>query len=434
MKALLVILDGLGDRTFPELENNTPLQFAPTPNLDKLAEQGMNGLMYSLSPGFAPATELAHFTLFGHPRSDFPGRAVFETIGEGLELGFEEVVLRASFVSVEEEGEKLIVVDRMLGVTENILSELAEEIVENKFGTLGFKYVYNSQRQGILFLKGNASKYVSDSDPFTVGKPISKVRALEEATDYKKAVQTADSINQFLRWVYRKLDNHPLNKRRRERGLRPINFLVTRWVGLRKKIPLFYEMYGFKGASVASGAMLKGLMSEMGLDFIEALSPDDQQLDLEQRLKTAVHVLESEYDFVHVHTKLPDEAAHTKNPKFKAEVIEKLDKAFGLLLEDGFIPKDVLVVVTSDHSTPSSGELIHSGEPVPVLFIGATVRVDNVREFNEISCTKGALGQITGDDLMRLILNFTDRIKYSGSRLTAKNLPYYPINIDFLEK
>jgi len=434
MKALLVILDGLGDRTFPELENSTPLQFAPTPNLDKLASLGMNGLMYSLSPGFAPATELAHFTLFGHLQSDFPGRAVFETIGEGLELNFEEVVLRASFVSVEEEDEKLIVVDRMLDTTEDILSQLAGEIVENEFGKLGFKYVYNSQRQGILFLKGGASKYVSDSDPFTVGKPISKVRALEEATDQKKAIQTADSINQFLRWVYRKLDNHPLNKERRKKGLRPINFLVTRWVGLRKKLPLFYEMHGFKGASVSSGAMLKGLMSEMGLDFIEAQSSSDQQQDMEQRLKTAVQALESEYDFVHVHTKLPDEAAHTKNPGFKAKVIEKLDKAFGLLLQDDFIPEDVLVVITSDHSTPSSGELIHSGEPVPVLFVGDTVRVDKIKEFNEIACLNGALGQIAGNDLMRLILNFTDRIKYSGSRLTAKNLPYYPININFLEK
>jgi len=33
-KTLLVVLDGLGDRSVPELNNQTPLEAASTPNFD----------------------------------------------------------------------------------------------------------------------------------------------------------------------------------------------------------------------------------------------------------------------------------------------------------------------------------------------------------------------------------------------------------------
>lgn len=51
-----------------------------------------------------------------------------------------------------------------------------------------------------------------------------------------------------------------------------------------------------------------------------------------------------------------------------------IGQAIGPLLED----PDLLIVVTADHSTPSAGQLIHSGEPVPLLFHGEGVRRDSV--------------------------------------------------------
>ncbi len=434
MKTLLVVLDGLGDRTAPEIRYKTPLQFASTPNLDKLAALGMNGLMYSLSPGIAPATELAHFVLFGYSLSYFPGRAVFEAIGEGLDLNDKDIVLRASFASVEEKKGNLVVVDRVMEAGEQILSELAHEIRQKKYGEIVFEFVYNSRRQGILFLKGKASQHIIDSDPFANDRPVLKVKAFKETKEREKAVRTAEYLNQFLRWVYFKLDNHPLNEERRNKGLKPINFLVTKWAGLRRRIPSFYRMYGFKGATVSSGPMFKGLASEIGLDFLEARNLGQTTQDLDSRLGIAKDALKGEYDFVHVHTKAADEAAHKKDPILKVKVIEELDSAFSSIVSDDFLRDDILTVITSDHSTPSSGSLIHSGEPVPIVFTGSNVRRDDVKEFNEIACLSGGLGQIAGCDLMLLILNFSDRIKYFGSRLTAKDVPYYPVDTDFLEK
>ena len=51
--------------------------------------------------------------------------------------------------------------------------------------------------------------------------------------------------------------------------------------------------------------------------------------------------------------------------------------------------------------------------------VGKTVGVDNITQFDEASCINGMLGVIRGEDIMPLILNYTDRIKYLGSRYSA---------------
>ena len=40
-------MDGMGDRPLKELDYQTPLQAANTPNMDKMAEEGINGIMDS---------------------------------------------------------------------------------------------------------------------------------------------------------------------------------------------------------------------------------------------------------------------------------------------------------------------------------------------------------------------------------------------------
>ncbi len=62
-----------------------------------------------------------------------------------------------------------------------------------------------------------------------------------------------------------------------------------------------------------------------------------------------------------------------------------------------------------DHSSAASGGLIHSGEPVPVMFIGDGIRRDNVTQFDEVNVAGGALGFLRGDEILHMILNHLDR-------------------------
>ena len=52
-KCILILLDGLGDRAYVNLGHKTPLQAAETPNFDRLARLGSNGLFHGKRQGLA---------------------------------------------------------------------------------------------------------------------------------------------------------------------------------------------------------------------------------------------------------------------------------------------------------------------------------------------------------------------------------------------
>src|ERR671927_52421 len=83
---VVVLLDGLADRAHDALGGKTGVEAARTPNLDALCAAGSCGLLYAIGPGRAPSSEVAHWSMLGYRPDEFPGRAVFEALGRGLEL------------------------------------------------------------------------------------------------------------------------------------------------------------------------------------------------------------------------------------------------------------------------------------------------------------------------------------------------------------
>src|SRR5207244_12915684 len=88
---VLILLDGLGDRAHDVLGGRTGNEAAKTPTLDRLCERGSCGVLYAVGPGRAPSSEVAHWSLLGYRPDEFPGRAVFEAVGRGPEVGPEDV-------------------------------------------------------------------------------------------------------------------------------------------------------------------------------------------------------------------------------------------------------------------------------------------------------------------------------------------------------
>lgn len=426
MRVLLVILDGLADRCWPELDNKTPLEAAHTPNLDKLASMGLTGLLQPLGRGLAPGSEIAHFVIFGYPLEEYPGRAVFEAAGEDMLLSTDEVVYRGLFSSVEEKEGRLQVIRRFMGIDDESCRALSEEISHFEKDGVTCEFIFSSRQEGILYLRGEASEDVTDADPYIENLPVVKVEPLEDAREPEKAAKTASCLNSYLSMVYHRLSNHPINTKRREEGLPPSNFLLIKWCGRKRNLIPFEKLHGFKAASVSSGNMYKGLAAELGMDWLGVKYLPSWSDDLLNRLKVAEKALKDGYEFIHVHTKGPDEAAHKKNPKLKRDVIKELDKGLGYLFESGLLSDENLVIVTGDHGTPSGTTLLHSGEAVPILMLGRNAWADDVKYFNEKSCIYGGLGRIDGKDMMPTILNLTDRIKYHSAKLQPFNGIYWP--------
>jgi 2,3-bisphosphoglycerate-independent phosphoglycerate mutase len=426
MRCILLVLDGLGDKGHPCFENMTPLKVAYTPNLDHLASLGMNGLYHSYLQGTAMPSELAHFIMFGYDIHEFPGRGLIEAVGEGVTVNDGEVALLARIFSVNLEDGVLVLKKENPTLDRRTCQILQEEIRTFHKDGVEMEFVPTKGIGGILILRGDVSANITDSNPIYEGRPLMEVTPLEGKEEEKCAVKTASVLNNYLKWCYHTLSKHPINKERCQKGLLPINAVGTQRAGMRRCIIPFREKWGLRGLSVSSGSIYHGLCSLLKIEIHKAKETDSLEVNLLERLKIAKEAVD--FEFIHVHTKAPDEAAHTRKAEHKKAIIESLDRALSYAISDIITDDDILFVVASDHSTASAGDMIHSGETVPLTMVGKYTRRDDVSEFNEISCARGGLGLVRGKELMYLILNFLDRGKLWGLMDSPTNQPFFPGN------
>lgn len=424
MRCILLLLDGLGDRSHTILNGKTPLQAAHTPNLDKIASIGMNGLFHAHLQGTALPSELAHFLMFGYRMEEFPGRGVVEALGEGLDIREGDVALLARIFSVAQEREVLVLRHEDPDLDRHSCTVLHAAVRSFTRHGIEAEFFPTKGIGGILRLRGEVSRFVSDSNPITEGRPLMEVLPLRAREDDPRARNTARFLNDYLRWSYRTLSDHPLNRKRSQEGLPPINAVGTQRAGMLTALPSFTETCGLRGLLIASGAVYHGLGRVIGMDTCTVRDTGDAAGDLRQRLEIACQA--TEYDFIHVHTKVIDEAGHTSNPLAKKQVIESIDTALGYALEEIIPNEELLFIVTADHSTASSGTMIHTGETVPLAMTGKYIRRDGVEKFDEISCACGGLSLVRGRELIYLVLNFLDRGKLWGLMDSPDDQPFTP--------
>lgn len=431
-KCILILLDGLGDRSFPELGHQTPLQAAETPVLDELSARGANGLYHAALLGQALPSENAHFTMFGYDMEEFPGRGALEALGAGINLEKDEVALLSHFVSLSESRGNLILEKGKPELSADEIAILADTI--RYYETDGIKIRFHSTGgiRGIVSLCGDVVPFVTDSDPITEAMPLIEVTPWLSHINSAAAKKTAAGLKSYLVQAYRRLENHTLNRSRRAEGKVVVNGLVTQRAGRLKSVTPFTERYGLRGISLASGLVYRGLSAYLGIELEKVVDTGNPGKDIAERLELARGFLDN-FDFIHIHTKAPDEAAHTKDPLYKKAVIESLDRGIGRAIAPILADPDIFVIVTSDHSTPSAGPLIHSGESVPIMFWGSGVRRDRVDRFDEVSVVSGALGVIRGMELMYLILNHLDRAKLHGIMDTPVDQPFWPGSYEFFQ-
>ena len=403
-KVILIVCDGLGDRPIPELGNLTPLESAKTPNLDKLAERSITGLMDPIGVGIRPGSDVSHLSILGYDsREYYHGRGPIEAAGVGIDLQKGDIAFRGNLGTVDEH---LVIKDRRAGRIES-----TAELIKDIDGTVidGVKFILKpgtAHRVGVVMRGNNLSSKISDSDPHEVGQNVRKVLSLDNS---KEAKFTADVLNKFLDKSHKILKEHPFNKKRIKDGLLPGNYLLLRGAGYVADIPPFEKRYELKAACVAGAGLYKGISRLLGMDVINVEGATGlPNTNVRAKLETAKNFLDK-YDFVFVHIKAADSLGEDGNFVEKKKFIEKIDSAMEVLLD-----VDALVVVTADHSTPCELKM-HSGDPVPILMCGRGIRKDSVNKFGERDCANGGLGRIKGLDVMNEILNIIGKAHLQGA-------------------
>ena len=439
MRLLVIYFDGLGDRPAPELDGKTPLEAARTPNLDRLAAEGINGLVHAKSPGYALGSPLALHLMFGYPEADFPDRGPLLARARAFDAADGEVVLAARFASAVPEAGGPRLTLRFVREREQACAALAEAIATHEVGGFTFRYVYAGRGDGNLFISGGdtggggggASPDITDTDPLALDLPVLRARPRAEAADPAAAARTAEALNGYLRWAHGELAAHPHS--RVDAGQPSINFVITKWAGAKPRYEPFEQRWGMRAASLPDEEVVSGLLLEMGFQ-VEQLDSSDPRADLQRRLARARQRLDEGFEFVHVHTKYPDPMSHDNEPLRCRDAIEQLDAAMEYYWRELAGDDDLVTVLTTDHSTPSvwahqpRGQFFdqHGGEPGPITIRGGNVRVDAVSEAGERPAAAGGLGHLRGEDFMPVLLNAAERTNLWEMRPTPVHRPYVP--------
>ncbi|WP_202318763.1 2,3-bisphosphoglycerate-independent phosphoglycerate mutase [Archaeoglobus neptunius] len=407
MPVLLVIIDGLSDRP---VEGKTPLSVAKKPNLDSIAEMGINGIMDTIAPGIRPGSDTSHLALLGYdPHRYYTGRGPIEAAGVGIDVKPGDVAFRVNFATVEGEGSIFdkVVTDRRAGRIQNT-EELIMAIRENVSLPVEFLIERGTGHRAALVLRGEGlSDRITDTDPKTVGKRVKRCKALDTAAE-----RTAEIVNEFMQKAHEVLDRHPLNEKRAEMGLPKANALLIRGSGVTPHVPSFSEKFGLRLAVIAATALIKGVGRIVGG---EVITPEgatgNRYTDIGAKIRAAKEAVKR-YDVVLLHFKATDELGHDGDFEGKRDFIEKLDRHISDLLE---LDRDEnCLIITADHSTPVKvGE--HTADPVPVVILHEDVRVDEVRHFSEFEAYKGGLCRIRGGDLLNIALDLLNIVKKFGA-------------------
>ncbi len=412
MKRLLyVCLDGLGDDPVPELDDRTPLEAAPTPNLDLLARRGRTGTVVTVGPGIAPESDIAVFAILGYdPSEEHPGRGVIEAIGAGMEFRDGDLAHRVNFATADWPR----IVDRRVGrdLSSEEARALAEEVNE-KLRLPGATFTLRAtvEHRGALVIRTEdgspLSAAITNTDPAyrkegSLGVALEtfepEVARAEPLEDTEAARRAAELTNAFVEGSAKILDASEINVRRRAAGKLPANLILTRDAGdHRPALQPIRDRFGPSWGCFVEMPVERGIAILLGMAPVDVPRLADEEA-YARWATLAAEALEG-YDALYVHLKGPDVPAHDGRAGDKRDVIATIDAAFFGEVLPRLDPDRTIVVVTADHAT-SCVRKAHTADPVPLLVWGGGVSPDGVEAFGERACATGAIGEIRGTDIL----------------------------------
>ncbi len=387
-RIVMLVLDGLGGLP-REPGGPTELEFARTPNLDRLATESMLGLSAPIGNGLTPGSGPGHMALFGYdPVRFLIGRGVLEALGIGFALTPADLAARGNFCTVDAE---MRITDRRAGrIPTEKCTELVEKLRAIRLpGVEIFVEPVQDYRFALIFRGPGLSARLNETDPQKTGVPPLPVAA--QAEEARPAAELAN------RWI--------AAAREILKAERPANMVTLRGWATEPGLPRFAEVYKLKAQALAVYPMYKGLAMLVGMDVLQGLRHLEDQLEALRKNWTT-------YDFFFVHYKYTDSRGEDGNFEAKAAEIEKVDAVIPRILA---LKPDVLIV-TGDHSTPAVWKA-HSWHPVPTLIYapGCSRRNDQVAGFGETECLRGVLGQFPAVDLMPMALAYAGRMAKFGA-------------------
>lgn len=401
MKTLIILGDGMADEPIEALGGKTPLQYAETPYMDKLAKLGVTGRLKTVADGFHPGSEVANMAVLGYDLPTvYEGRGVLEAASIGYELKPGEMAMRCNLVCVEGD----ILKNHSSG---HITTQEADQLIRflnEKLGSDRVRFYTGVSYRHLLVIKGG-DKRLDCTPPHDV--PLHPFRPLMVKAEVPEAQETADLLNELILKSQEILSNHPVNLKRIALGKDPANSIWPWSPGYRPAMQTMQEMYGFKGGSVISAVdLIRGIGVYAGLKVITVEGATGlYDTNYEGKAQAALEALKTD-DFVYLHIEASDEAGHEGDVELKIKTIENLDKrAIGIIYEAlKEWDEPVAIAVLPDHPTPCSIRT-HTNIPVPFLIYKPGQEADSVIRFDEYAVENGKYGILEKNQFIKELLS-----------------------------
>ncbi|MDR2569369.1 MAG: cofactor-independent phosphoglycerate mutase [Oscillospiraceae bacterium] len=416
MKYLLVIGDGMADDPIPELDGKTALQYAKIPTMDKLASAGVIGTVLTVPEGMPAGSDTAMLSIFGYdPNCFYSGRAPIEAVAAGISLSSGDIAYRCNMITIED-GDIPFEEKKILSHSADAISaDESDALIRDLFEMPDFSKAAKSAK--IKIYPGSSFRHLAvqsssgiidmiltpphDHLGESLGRHLPKDKAKQDIevtnepcnkrivkrTDNKSCAAILDSL---IRLSHDLLDDHPINKKRREEGKLPANCIWFWAEGTAIELPNFEKRYGKSGSVISAVPLCRGIAMLIGLErIIVEGATGELYTNYEGKVNAAIKALKTK-DFVTVHIEAPDECTHNGELKGKVQAIKWVDsKVIKVLLEKLEENKtDFRMLVMSDHRTLISTRG-HDGGPVPYILYDSRYDSENKLCFNEEDAKHG---------------------------------------------
>ncbi|MBC7834454.1 MAG: 2,3-bisphosphoglycerate-independent phosphoglycerate mutase [Phycisphaerales bacterium] len=430
MKYAIIIADGAADFPLPELNGQTPLEAARTPNLDRLARGGAGwggrvGVALTTPPGFGAGSDVCSMSLLGYdPARYHTGRAPLEAAAMGLRPGPNDWIFRLNFVTTSEGGDEARsgrMLDHSAGaISDGEAKELAAALMEAWAAhapelARGLTLTHGVSYRCILIdASGRDYNEVTTTPPHEIpGEPWAFHVPVGSGASGGRGGPAAAHLAQLMELSRGALGGHPVNVARVRAGKRPANMAWIWGQGLRPSMPSFYERFGLRGAMITAVDLLAGIASLIGWERLSVpgvTSYHDTDYAVQGRATCAAL---DRFDIVCCHVESPDEASHQGDWKTKVAAIEAIDAhVVGPVMEHMQRYGDPAreeraegwrMLVMPDHYTLVSTKK-HDATPPPLVMAGAWVRSAVERLFTEAHANESDLSVDPGHELMEYFL------------------------------
>lgn len=386
VKYLVLLADGMADYKYDVLDGKTLLQYARTPNMDKLAPVSLLGTARTIPPGLAPGSDVANLAVMGYdPQRYYTGRSPLEAVSLGVDMGEQDLSLRCNLVTLSEDNNYAdkIMLDYSAGEISSAESAQLMAAIETGLGKEELEFYAGISYRHLLLWKNARGKSMQLTPPHDISDR--RIGAYLPQGDDAQILMELMQASQAI------LKNHPVNQARTEKGLNPANSIWLWGDGFRPNMDSFTDKYGLKGSVVCAVDLVRGLGICAGLTPVAVEGATGSiKTNFAGKARAALDELKRGQDFVYLHIESPDEAGHQGDMKAKIWAIEQIDQqVLGLVLEEIGSFDDLRVLVMPDHPTPISIKT-HSTDPVPfMLYDKNHPQASSAQEFNEVTAAGG---------------------------------------------